>query len=57
MDMENDDVIPCAKCAAWNQKTKSFSCSPNECAKLSNWLLKHVKEDTISMPNVVSYIV
>lgn len=57
MDMENDDVIPCAKCMAWNQETKSFSCSPNKCLKLSNWLLKYAREDTISMPSIVSYIV
>ena len=39
--------IPCNTCLFWNKVNKSFSCDPNKCVRLSEWLLKHASK----MPN------
>ena len=56
--MESDAEIPCSTCPLWHPEEKSFSCNPNKCEKLSNWLLKHAKESA-SKPQdeIVQYVV
>lgn len=50
--------IPCATCSLWNPKEKRFSCDPNRCEKLSNWLLKHARDNTVEPPNkIIQYVV
>jgi hypothetical protein len=58
MKLKSDADIPCATCPLWNQETKSFSCDPNKCDKLSGWLLKHTRNSTdrLQIENV-QYIV
>ena len=37
--------IPCFKCLFWDQKREShLYCNPNECRKLTEWLLKQAEE-------------
>ena len=56
--MENDANIPCNTCMFWNPTKKSFSCDPNTCRKLSNWLLKHAGDNVDEVPNKpVQYVV
>jgi len=43
MDMKNEADIPCAQCSLWDAKAKSFSCNPNRCGRLSNWLLQNAQ--------------
>ena len=43
--MSQNSEIPCGACQKWNAKVKSFSCKPNKCQKLSEWLLDHSKID------------
>jgi hypothetical protein len=58
MKMGSEAEIPCSTCLSWNPEEKSFSCNPNSCKKLSKWLMKHVKEDTIEpQDEIVQYIV
>jgi hypothetical protein len=38
--MQNEEEIPCTKCAAWNRKDYNFDCNPNGCEELTSWLLK-----------------
>ena len=54
--MENDANIPCNTCMFWNPTKKSFSCDPNTCKKLSNWLLKHANADN-PQNKIVQYVV
>ena len=56
--MESDTEIPCSTCVLWHPEKKSFSCNPNSCKKLSNWLLKHAR-DNVAEPqdNIVQYVV
>jgi hypothetical protein len=35
--------IPCSSCHRWNSKAKSFSCNPNKCTKLAEWLFDHAQ--------------
>jgi hypothetical protein len=56
--MESDADIPCATCLFWNLEKKSFSCDPNSCKKLSDWLLKHAKDNEVDPENkIVQYVV
>ena len=58
MKMESDANIPCATCQLWNPEKKSFSCNPNSCKKLSNWLLKHTNVPADDPQNrIVQYVV
>ncbi len=41
------DEIPCSNCAKWNPKVKNFSCNPNKCERLSDWLLRHANVDEV----------
>jgi hypothetical protein len=41
--MSNNSEIPCSACHKWDAKAKSFSCKPNECRKLSEWLFDHAQ--------------
>ena len=41
--MNNNSEIPCSLCHKWDIKAKSFTCSPNKCQKLSEWLLGHAQ--------------
>jgi hypothetical protein len=36
--MEHQEEIPCASCQSWNGKQKKFSCNPNHCKELSEWM-------------------
>jgi hypothetical protein len=49
--------IPCSICPYWNQKIKSFSCDPNKCAELSNWLLKQTHDKNEPQIEKVQYII
>ena len=56
--MSSDAEIPCATCLFWNPEKKSFTCDPNKCKKLSNWLMKHTKVDTfVPKKKVAQYVV
>ncbi|MBK5133339.1 hypothetical protein JJE00_02805 [Candidatus Bathyarchaeota archaeon] len=44
--MVNDKEIPCTTCSLWKKQRKEFSCKPNRCEVLSEWLLK--TEDPIT---------
>jgi len=56
--MGSDVEIPCSTCLLWNPETKSFSCNPNSCKKLSNWLLKHTREKAFEpQDQIVQYVV
>jgi hypothetical protein len=56
--MESDAGIPCATCMLWNPEEKSFSCDPNSCKKLSDWLLKHARDNAAKPQNkIVQYVV
>jgi hypothetical protein len=56
--MEGDDSIPCSKCLFWDEVKKSFSCDPNRCKKLSDWLLKHARDNTVNPYNkIIQYVV
>jgi len=39
--MSTNSEIPCSTCHLWSAKKKSFSCNPDKCAKLSEWLFDH----------------
>jgi hypothetical protein len=39
--MEHQEEIPCASCQSWNGKQKKFSCNPNHCKELSEWMHEH----------------
>jgi hypothetical protein len=39
--MEHQEEIPCASCQSWNGKEKKFSCNPNHCKGLSEWMHEH----------------
>jgi hypothetical protein len=30
--------IPCASCRSWVKKQKKFSCNPDECSGLTEWM-------------------
>jgi len=50
--MGNNSEIPCSACHQWNAKAKSFSCNPNKCKKLSEWLLDNAQlanEETVQI--------
>jgi len=56
--MESDADIPCSKCLFWDKVKKSFYCDPNKCEKLSNWLLKHARDNASKPQNkIVQYVV
>ena len=38
--MVSDDGIPCSSCKLWKKQLKKFSCDPNRCEALSEWLLE-----------------
>jgi hypothetical protein len=44
--MSNNSKIPCSMCHKWNVEAKSFSCNPNKCQKLSEWLYDHAQLKT-----------
>jgi hypothetical protein len=39
--MEHQEEIPCASCQSWNGKLKKFSCNPNLCKGLTEWMHEH----------------
>ena len=41
--MSSNAEIPCATCLLWKPKEKSFTCDPNACKRLTNWLMKYAK--------------
>jgi hypothetical protein len=56
--MESDANIPCSKCLLWDKVKKSFSCDPNRCKKLSDWLLKHATDNAAEpQKKMVQYVV
>ena len=58
MKMRSDADIPCSTCPFWNSEKKRFSCNPNACRKLSNWLLKHAKDTAVTpQDKIVQYVV
>lgn len=63
--MEIKEEIPCAACQSWKSKTRKFSCEPNECRKLTVWLLQNAPQLIPNLPEIearlpekaVSYVV
>jgi hypothetical protein len=49
--MDHQEEIPCTSCQSWNGKQKKFSCNPNLCKGLSEWMNNHA-----SIPNVAEQI-
>ncbi|MGF3522871.1 MAG: hypothetical protein ACQXXJ_07220 [Candidatus Bathyarchaeia archaeon] len=43
--MKDNAEIPCASCKFWKKDKKTFSCNPNNCTRLNNWLISHVHID------------
>jgi hypothetical protein len=44
--------IPCMQCDSWKKKERKFSCNPNDCKVLTEWLLGHapvLTKDTVQM--------
>jgi hypothetical protein len=39
--MDHQEEIPCTSCQSWNGKQKKFSCNPNLCKGLSEWMNDH----------------
>ncbi|MGQ9507080.1 MAG: hypothetical protein ACUVTB_04370 [Candidatus Bathycorpusculaceae bacterium] len=52
-DVEILTEIPCFKCLFWEPiKQSSLYCNPNECQKLTEWILKDVEsphQDDVSL--------
>ncbi|MGQ9544658.1 MAG: hypothetical protein ACUVQX_02615 [Candidatus Bathycorpusculaceae bacterium] len=45
VDVENLTEIPCFKCLFWKPiKQSSVHCNPNECPKLTEWLLQKAED-------------
>jgi hypothetical protein len=56
--MGSDAEIPCSSCLLWNPQKKSFACDPNSCKRLSNWLLKHARDNAVTpQDKIVQYVV
>ena len=56
--MSSNAEIPCATCLLWKPKEKSFTCDPNTCKKLTNWLMKEARVDKLILKKkMVQYIV
>jgi hypothetical protein len=36
--MAKQKEIPCASCQSWVKKQKKFSCNPDDCKGLADWL-------------------
>jgi hypothetical protein len=49
--MEHQEEIPCSSCQSWNGRQKKFSCNPNVCKGLSEWMHEHT-----SIPNAAEQI-
>jgi len=52
--MRNNSEIPCLACQKWNATVKSFSCNPNECKKLSEWLFEHAQIEPVETMQVLA---
>jgi hypothetical protein len=42
--MEPKEEIPCAKCHSYKAKDKKFSCNPQDCKELSDWIFENVTQ-------------
>ena len=42
--MESKQEIPCASCQSWNAKRRKFSCKPQDCKELSEWLMQYAPQ-------------
>jgi len=42
--MAKQAEIPCASCRSWVKKQKKFSCNPDECKGLTEWILSNAPE-------------
>ena len=51
--MSSNSEIPCSDCHKWDAKAKSFSCNPNECRKLSEWLFDHAQIERVETVHFV----
>jgi len=51
--MSNNSEIPCSFCRKWDSKAHSFSCNPNKCDKLSEWLFDHTQIECTQTKQVV----
>jgi hypothetical protein len=43
--MSANSEIPCSLCHKWSAEAQSFSCNPNKCQKLSEWLYDHAQKE------------
>ncbi|HTY74834.1 MAG TPA: hypothetical protein VMD05_04630 [Candidatus Nanoarchaeia archaeon] len=62
--MSSNSEIPCKNCRLWNPEKTSFSCNPDKCEKLSDWLLDHAslgntedQNNIVINPEPIQYIV
>jgi hypothetical protein len=39
--MEKQAEIPCASCRSWVKKQKKFSCNPDQCTGLTEWIFSN----------------
>jgi hypothetical protein len=44
MENKKEKQIPCTTCKSYNAKLSKFSCKPNDCKELSDWLLPYVNQ-------------
>jgi hypothetical protein len=45
---EHQEKIPCASYQSWNGRQKKFSCNPNFCKGLSEWMQEHASIPSVS---------
>jgi len=51
--MSTKSEIPCSNCHLWNAEKKRFSCNPDKCEKLSEWLLDHASLGNVEDENIL----
>jgi len=56
MAMSNISEIPCTNCHQWNAKKKIFTCNPDKCVKLSEWLLDHTSMDKAEEDEIIEVV-
>ncbi len=42
--MDKQGEIPCAACHSWLKRERKFSCNPDRCSALTNWLFKNAPQ-------------
>jgi hypothetical protein len=50
--MDKNSEIPCCFCQKWDPKAKKLFCNPNNCKKVSEWLLDHAHIEPMEIKRV-----